>query len=499
MSEHPLEDLDGIWSSEEEDEQDVQPEDVPIAGNVVDEITWQRTPQGTELLRIISALIEMPTSNEDVQRLAGHVHNVLHLTAQGFIKLLKGVLARCEATKSDPCMRLQETFGRVSNPCLYTVLLGGFAELQQRQRERGRAAGASESLTAGDGELPPDGGPHTRKCGFPNELDKLLRKSDVDLVIREFSLKMYQERRCWAQVHIKGDEDSKQRVSRVLKNIMATMGIDREAHQKMDKTVRLQLHDRIYKKIRTCMHRIYLQSKLPKWFEDTCESHGIEMWHLNEGISSGMKDGLTEVDIMDNIVTATGVEAIAERQQQLQGHEHQYGGRWCQDRDNHDSDIRSKSKQRHLHIRSQQPGHRCTYGRAAGNDQSQVRGAQLAAHQNRCNPDAPSTSRGEAGAAARAPEDRRRSGRGTVGSQYDLPQHIAPAGMVETMERGPQPPPPPQQTHGNRVGGAQLAAHQNRCNPDAPSTSRGEAGAAARAPEDRRRSGRGTVGSQVCK
>ncbi|GIL92897.1 hypothetical protein Vretifemale_20380 [Volvox reticuliferus] len=393
-------------------------------------------------------------------------------------------------------MRLQETFGRVSNPCLYTVLLGGFAELQQRQRERGRAAGASESLTAGDGELPPDGGPHTRKCGFPNELDKLLRKSDVDLVIREFSLKMYQERRRWAQVHIKGDEDSKQRVSRVLKNIMATMGIDREAHQKMDKTVRLQLHDRIYKKIRTCMHRIYLQSKLPKWFEDTCESHGIEMWHLNEGISSGMKDGLTEVDIMDNIVTATGVEAMAERQQQLQGHEHQYGGRWCQDRDNHDSDIRSKSKQRHLHIRSQQPGQRCTYGRAAGNDQSQVRGAQLAAHQNRCNPDAPSTSRGEAGAAARAPEDRRRSGRGTVGSQYDLPQHIAPAGMVETMERGPQPPPPPQQTHGNRVGGAQLAAHQNRCNPDAPSTSRGEAGAAARAPEDRRRSGRGTVGSQ---
>ncbi|GIM11266.1 hypothetical protein Vretimale_14793 [Volvox reticuliferus] len=347
-------------------------------------------------------------------------------------------------------MRLQETFGRVSNPCLYTVLLGGFAELQQRQRERGRAAGASESLTAGDGELPPDGGPHTRKCGFPNELDKLLRKSDVDLVIREFSLKMYQERRRWAQVHIKGDEDSKQRVSRVLKNIMATMGIDREAHQKMDKTVRLQLHDRIYKKIRTCMHRIYLQSKLPKWFEDTCESHGIEMWHLNEGISSGMKDGLTEVDIMDNIVTATGVEAMAERQQQLQGHEHQYGGRWCQDRDNHDSDIRSKSKQRHLHIRSQQPGQRCTYGRAAGNDQSQVRGAQLAAHQNRCNPDAPSTSRGEAGAAARAPEDRRRSGRGTVGSQYDLPQHIAPAGMVETMERGPQPPPPPQQTHGNR-------------------------------------------------
>ncbi|GIL89953.1 hypothetical protein Vretifemale_17695 [Volvox reticuliferus] len=266
MSEHPLEDLDGIWSSEEEDEQDVQPEDAPIAGNVVDEITWQRTPQGTELLRIISALIEMPTSNEDVQRLAGHVHNVLHLTAQGFIKLLKGVLARCEATKSDPCMRLQETFGRVSNPCLYTVLLGGFAELQQRQRERGRAAGASESLTAGDGELPPDGGPRTRKCGFPNELDKLLRKSDVDLVIREFSLKMYQERRRWAQVHIKGDEDSKQRVSR-----------------------------------------------------------------------------------------------------------------------------------------------------------------------------------GEAGAAARAPEDRRRSGRGTVGSQYDLPQHIAPAGMVETMERGPQPPPPPQQ------------------------------------------------------
>ncbi|GIM15106.1 hypothetical protein Vretimale_17861, partial [Volvox reticuliferus] len=67
-------------------------------------------------------------------------------------------------------------------------------------------------------------------------------------------------------------------------------------------------------------------------------------------------------------------------------------------------------------------------------------------------------SRGEAGAAARAPEDRRRSGRGTVGSQYDLPQHIAPAGMVETMERGPQPPPPPQQTHGNRVGDSTMVA-----------------------------------------
>ncbi|GIL86866.1 hypothetical protein Vretifemale_15048, partial [Volvox reticuliferus] len=30
--------------------------------------------------------------------------------------------------------------------------------------------------------------------------------------------------------------------------------------------------------------------------------------------------------------------------------------------------------------------------------------------------------------------------------------------MVETMERGPQPPPPPQQTHGNRVGDSTMVA-----------------------------------------